>query len=384
MDTTLLVALRDFKEGRLRYGMHTDLLRDFCHRHHCLPQHGNTLQGFISCSVIHPHDGTSCRHNALRRAARGFYAALFLYGPVHLLSFLLTRGPALLWRPTAPAPAPPRGLPPRDASAVPQFELVDSETNRPSPTPSSPSSSSSSSSASSSSSPTALLPFPWRERLRELVVGLLRVGAHATQSSAFLGTFVGLVWSGVCFMRNLLHDETTLGPLLGSCLCGFSILLERKSRRSELACYVVPRALQSLWSRLLARGWARPVPAPALWFACFASAVLLHFFEMDRSADAWERAHERVHERAHERPRSGTSMWARAPDGEAQSSDDDAKEPREEPGPEEAVEGVGSPVSPRFRPERHWAALPQPVVDLAPSKLRVRPIVHAILSWLVQ
>lgn len=80
--------------------------------------------------------------------------------------------------------------------------------------------------------------------------GFLTVLRASLRSSAFLGSFIGLVWGGVCLTRQTLQDDTVFGPLFGSFLSGWSIFIERKHRRAELACYVLPRALQSFASRV--------------------------------------------------------------------------------------------------------------------------------------
>lgn len=84
----------------------------------------------------------------------------------------------------------------------------------------------------------------------DLLTALSHTTTGASRSSAFLATFIALIWFCVCSIRNTLQDDTTLGVLLACCLCGFSILLERRWRRSELAVYVIPRALISISRRL--------------------------------------------------------------------------------------------------------------------------------------
>ena len=81
-----------------------------------------------------------------------------------------------------------------------------------------------------------------QSRLQHTLLSVLR-------SSSFLATFIATIWSCICTVRNATHQDTALGPLLGSFLCGFSIFLERKSRRGELALYTFPRALYSFCYR---------------------------------------------------------------------------------------------------------------------------------------
>lgn len=89
-----------------------------------------------------------------------------------------------------------------------------------------------------------------------------RACKEAVRSSAFLGTFVGLFYYGVCLSRTRLgprvFSRETVTPLMwdsglcvraGCILCGWSILIEAGKRRAELAMFVAPRALATLLPR---------------------------------------------------------------------------------------------------------------------------------------
>lgn len=89
-----------------------------------------------------------------------------------------------------------------------------------------------------------------------------RACKEAIRSSAFLGTFVGLFYYGVCLSRTRLGPRlfpyNTITPQMwdsglcvgtGCVLCGWSILLENERRREELALFVLPRALGTLLPR---------------------------------------------------------------------------------------------------------------------------------------
>ena len=89
-----------------------------------------------------------------------------------------------------------------------------------------------------------------------------RAFLEASQSAAFLGSFIALFYYGVCLAR------TRIGPKLfgtdnqarmmidggicvgvGSFACGWSILLEKAGRRPEMALFVAPRALSTVLPR---------------------------------------------------------------------------------------------------------------------------------------
>ncbi|MCJ1468721.1 hypothetical protein MMC07_007351 [Pseudocyphellaria aurata] len=84
---------------------------------------------------------------------------------------------------------------------------------------------------------------------------LWRALREAMRSSAFLGAFVGLFWSGICLSRTRLGpkllDNKRVTPLMwdqglciraGCVLCGWSILIETARRRQEVAFFVAPKA----------------------------------------------------------------------------------------------------------------------------------------------
>jgi len=103
-----------------------------------------------------------------------------------------------------------------------------------------------------------------------------RVGEAAVRSSAFLASFIAVVWGTITSVRAVLGDDTVVGPALGSSLCGLSLLLEKKSRRKELAMYVLPRAVETvIWqSPLLTRLWPRVEPGV---FCAACAAIMWHF-----------------------------------------------------------------------------------------------------------
>lgn len=86
---------------------------------------------------------------------------------------------------------------------------------------------------------------------------------EATRSSAFLGTFIALFFYSVCLSRTLLGPKILPGkPQMwdsGWCIgtacaiSGWSVLLEKKSRRAELAYFVAPRAAAVFFPRRYSR-----------------------------------------------------------------------------------------------------------------------------------
>ncbi|KAI8915497.1 hypothetical protein DFJ77DRAFT_462871 [Powellomyces hirtus] len=101
---------------------------------------------------------------------------------------------------------------------------------------------------------------------KQLAETVQHVAVAAAQSSAFIATFICLVWIPICFCRNTFKTDTMLGPLLGSFASGFSIFIERKSRRREIGLYCLPKALESAWW-LITRGNVKIPGADVVMFA---------------------------------------------------------------------------------------------------------------------
>lgn len=92
-----------------------------------------------------------------------------------------------------------------------------------------------------------------------------------SRSSAFLATFIGTVWSTICLSRTILgprlfpnlSHQTIDGPFggvaLGCIACCFSLYIERGKRRGEIALYVLPRAIRTLFKESWLRSGTRSV-----------------------------------------------------------------------------------------------------------------------------
>lgn len=113
------------------------------------------------------------------------------------------------------------------------------------------------------------------------VATVLRVAALTARSASFLACFISSIWASVCLVRNLLRNDTPWGPLLGAATCGLSVLLEQPSRRHELAMYVVPRALESVWVQLRELGWVRGVRHADVFMFCAATSIVMWCYDSE-------------------------------------------------------------------------------------------------------
>ncbi|PRP80383.1 hypothetical protein PROFUN_11981 [Planoprotostelium fungivorum] len=200
MDVRLLEALRYMRDGTLKYGegRHREILMGLS-KDLGFPREIADIKTrrSVDCRVIHGGVADSCHGNTIVRWGRSFYQSLMIYLPVHFIPLLLFRMKELKTSP---------------------FSLM------------------------------------------------FHTLMSVVRSASFLSTFVASIWFSVCLTRTLLgpklfpnlRDNLPLDNrvgLIGSLICGLSILIENKRRRSEMALYVLPRALYILLDQLyLGRG----------------------------------------------------------------------------------------------------------------------------------
>jgi hypothetical protein len=82
---------------------------------------------------------------------------------------------------------------------------------------------------------------------------LFSVLKSAIQSSAFISVLIGSIWYAICRIRQLCDSDGEFPIQIAAIICGFSVFLEQKHRRKELALYCAPKALESL---ILRKNWA--------------------------------------------------------------------------------------------------------------------------------
>lgn len=82
----------------------------------------------------------------------------------------------------------------------------------------------------------------------------IKPALHTLRSSAFLATYTTLCWVGVCGFGALFGKRANMVAHCSAALSGLSIFIEKRSRRAELALYILPRALEVLWWRFTRRG----------------------------------------------------------------------------------------------------------------------------------
>ncbi|KAK9241020.1 hypothetical protein V1525DRAFT_93361 [Lipomyces kononenkoae] len=185
MDASLLTALRLVKSGDFIYGKDTGcgpVLAPLCEKLGLPKEYGDPAVTIpIPCAIVHANKTANCEVHAAMRFSRAFVSALAIYVPLNIA-------------------------------------------------------------------------FLFRSRRRPNLQNVTNALFNAGRSASFLGMFVALAWYSVCFARTRAGPyffpkvkrqrwDDTVGPALGSFLCGWSVLLENPKRRGELALFVAPRAI---------------------------------------------------------------------------------------------------------------------------------------------
>uniref|UniRef100_A0A6B2L4Z8 Transmembrane protein 135 N-terminal domain-containing protein n=1 Tax=Arcella intermedia TaxID=1963864 RepID=A0A6B2L4Z8_9EUKA len=99
------------------------------------------------------------------------------------------------------------------------------------------------------------------------------------QSSLFLGTFVMVYMSVVCLQRKVVSEDFRFTYWLSGFIASLSLLIEKKSRRSELALYALPRGIDSLYMLLLDRKWMASLPQGELILFCISMGSIMYFYD---------------------------------------------------------------------------------------------------------
>ncbi|EXJ83138.1 hypothetical protein A1O1_06757 [Capronia coronata CBS 617.96] len=198
IDGRLIQALRLARQGDFVYGQDTGqapLLTGLCHELGLPEEYGDPAKTVpIPCELYHCGTGKSCEVHAMSRFWRSWKFAMELYVPLQVLTRL------------------------RSPSTKSPLEGIRS----------------------------------------------------AARSSSFLAAFVAMFYYGVCLARKRLgprlFSNKTVSPqmwdsglcVLAGCLaCGWSILLEKPSRRQEIAFFVAPRAIATILPRVYDKRYVR-------------------------------------------------------------------------------------------------------------------------------
>jgi hypothetical protein len=113
--------------------------------------------------------------------------------------------------------------------------------------------------------------------LREPHKMLSRALFSAVRSTTFISLFVSSYMGLICVSRKTLPRDHKIIYFLCGLLSASSILLERKSRRAELALYVLPRAMDSVYLSIIDKLRLPRIPHGVLLLYCFSMGSLMYY-----------------------------------------------------------------------------------------------------------
>ncbi|MBA0714180.1 hypothetical protein Golax_013169 [Gossypium laxum] len=103
----------------------------------------------------------------------------------------------------------------------------------------------------------------------------------AVQSTSFLAAFVGIFQGVICMHRKIASKDHKLVYWVAGALSALSVLLVKKSRRSELALYVLPRATESLWYISVNRHLLPDVKNAEVALFCACMGGIMYYLEYE-------------------------------------------------------------------------------------------------------
>lgn len=119
--------------------------------------------------------------------------------------------------------------------------------------------------------------------LRNPVTLLSRGLLSSLRSTVFLASFCAMYQVIICMQRNFVSRDHRIVYLLAGLISSFSIFIEKKGRRSELALYTLPRAVDSIYMQMLDHKWMGSVPHGDLLLFCTAMSGLTYFYHNQTS-----------------------------------------------------------------------------------------------------
>ncbi|KAL3521365.1 hypothetical protein ACH5RR_019514 [Cinchona calisaya] len=101
----------------------------------------------------------------------------------------------------------------------------------------------------------------------------------AVRSTTFLSSFVGIFQAVICLHRKVVPKDHKLVYWFAGLMSGLSVLLEKKSRRGELALYVLPRSGESLWYILVNRHLLPDIKNAEVALFCACMGGIMYYLE---------------------------------------------------------------------------------------------------------
>ena len=126
--------------------------------------------------------------------------------------------------------------------------------------------------------PIHLLPaliFKRKRLITEPMKTIKSVIKNIIKSSLFLSVYVSIFWYCACKFKNIRRKTDRWNIIGASFICSFAILFEPASRRTELALYMFPRFLESLFLFLEKRGYVKSIANGEVLVFALAMGVIM-------------------------------------------------------------------------------------------------------------
>jgi len=101
------------------------------------------------------------------------------------------------------------------------------------------------------------------------------------RSSVFLTSYCTIAWAAPCFFRNMFKRDERWMYFVNGLMSGFCVVIEAPSRRLELALYVLPRAVESLWNVCSKYGLVRSVPNGEAIVFMIGTSIITTLYQQD-------------------------------------------------------------------------------------------------------
>jgi hypothetical protein len=108
---------------------------------------------------------------------------------------------------------------------------------------------------------------------------------NTVRSSVFLATFIASYQSQICLHRNLikshgLNFDSKYLYWLAGVFSSAAIFIEHKSRRADLALYILPKAAESWYKIMYQKNWIFELHQTAdIWFFSIAMGITMAFYQ---------------------------------------------------------------------------------------------------------
>ncbi|OQR90821.1 hypothetical protein ACHHYP_05225 [Achlya hypogyna] len=122
----------------------------------------------------------------------------------------------------------------------------------------------------------------FRRFLRTPFYSLFRGVIGGFRSTLFMGSFVAIYQAAICVHRQIFQRDHKFAYFAAGLVSSFAIFIEAKGRRSELALYVLPRAVDSLFIMLRDKRWLADVPYGEVMLFGVSMGAIMFCFEHER------------------------------------------------------------------------------------------------------